>query len=154
LHHAPAIRAGAEKGKAHMIPRSIACALALSAGLAAAPAVAQGQPAAAPPSFTAAELARACGPAAGDANALASRAACYATLVAIGQVHAIYTTGRQAARPVFCLPDPSPSIETVSAAYVAWVAANQQHAGVRAAEGVLRFAAATYPCAAPAARRR
>jgi hypothetical protein len=135
-----------------MMSRSIIPALALAAACAAAPAMAQ----TAPPAFTAAELARACGPAANDANAQASRAACYATLVAIGQAHAIYTTGRQAARPVFCLPDPSPALELVSAAYVSWVAANQQYAGVRAAEGVLRFAAASYPCAAPvaAARRR
>jgi hypothetical protein len=133
-----------------MISRSITGALALAAALAATPALAQGSGAA----FTAADLARACGPSANDANAPASRAACYATLVAIGQVHAIYTTGRQASRPVFCLPDPSPQIESVSAAYVAWLAANQQFNGVRAAEGVLRFAAATYPCAAPAAPRR
>ncbi len=136
-----------------MISRSIIPALALAAACAAAPAVAQTAPGAAP-AFTAADLARACGPAAGDANAHASRSACFATLVAIGQVHAIYTTGRQAARPVFCLPEASPSLETVSAAYVSWVAANQQYAGVRAAEGVLRFAAASYPCAAPAAPAR
>ncbi|CAH0184020.1 Rap1a/Tai family immunity protein [Roseomonas sp. CECT 9278] len=127
-------------------------ALAVAGCAFAAPAVAQ--PAAPSGGFTAADLARACGPAANDANAPASRAACYATLVAIGQTHAIYTSGRQAARPVFCLPEPSPQIETVSAAYVSWVAANQQYAGVRAAEGVLRFAAATYPCAAPAAAPR
>jgi hypothetical protein len=140
-----------------MISRSIIPALALAGAIAAGPALAQGQPAtvpAAPGGFTAGELARACGPSAADANALASRSACYATLVAIGQVHAIYTSGRQAARPVFCLPDPSPQLESVSAAYVSWVAANQQFAGVRAAEGVLRFAAATYPCAAPAAAPR
>jgi hypothetical protein len=133
-----------------MISRSITAALALAGALAAAPALAQG----AGPAFTAGDLARACGPSANDANAPASRAACYATIVAIGQVHAIYSTGRQASRPVFCLPDPSPQLESVSAAYVSWVAANQQFAGVRAAEGVLRFAAATYPCAAPAAAAR
>ncbi|WP_198368828.1 Rap1a/Tai family immunity protein [Roseomonas rosulenta] len=138
-----------------MFSRSITAALALAAALAAAPAFAQTATVpAVPGGFTAADLARACGPSANDANAPASRAACYATLVSIGQVHAIYTSGRQAARPVFCLPDPSPSLETVSAAYVAWVAANQQYAGVRAAEGVLRFAAASYPCAAPAAPAR
>ncbi|BDG72436.1 Rap1a/Tai family immunity protein [Roseomonas fluvialis] len=136
-----------------MIFRSIIPAIALAVACAAAPAMAQTTPAAAP-AFTTADLARACGPAANDANAPASRAACYATLVAIGQTHAIYTTGRDAARPVFCLPDPSPAIETVSAAFVSWVAANQQFAGVRAAEGVLRFAAASYPCAAPAAPAR
>jgi hypothetical protein len=134
-----------------MIARSVTLALAVA--LAAAPALAQTTPAT-PGSFTAGDLARACGPAANDANAPASRAACYATLVSIGQVHAIYTSGRQAARPVFCLPDPSPSLETVSSAYVSWIAANQQFAGVRAAEGVLRFAAASYPCAAPAAPAR
>lgn len=129
-------------------------ALAIAGCAFAAPAVAQSAAPSGGGGFTAAELARACGPAANDANAPASRAACYATLVAIGQTHAIYTSGRQAARPVFCLPEPSPQIETVSAAYVSWIAANQQFAGVRAAEGVLRFAAATYPCAAPAAAPR
>jgi len=126
--------------------------LALAAGVAAGPAFAQGQGAA--PVFTTAELARACGPAAGDANALAFRSVCYAVMVAVGQTHAIYTGGRQAARPAFCLPDPSPSMEQISARFVSWVAANPQHGGTRAAEGVLRFAAATYPCAQPTAARR
>jgi hypothetical protein len=141
-----------------MMSRSITSTLALAGMLAAAPAFAQTATVpAAPGGFTTGDLARACGPAAADANALASRAACYATLVSVGQMHALYTSGRQAARPVFCLPAPSPDLERVSAAYVAWVAANQNYAGVRAAEGVLRFAAATYPCpqapAAPARRR-
>jgi hypothetical protein len=142
-----------------MSPRLIPAALrraglglALAAGVAAAPASAQGQAAA--PVFTTGELARACGPAAGDANALASRSVCYAVMVAVGQTHAIYTSGRQAPRPVFCLPDPSPTMEQISARFVSWAAANPQHAGTRAAEGVLRFAAATYPCPPPAAARR
>lgn len=129
-----------------------AIALLAAGAFSAAPAMAQGQPAA--PVFTTGELARACGPAAGDANALASRSVCYAVMVAVGQAHAIYTSGRQAARPVFCLPDPSPSMEQVSARFVSWVATNPQHAGTRAAEGVLRFAAATYPCPPPAPARR
>lgn len=130
-------------------------AIALAAAgcaFAAQPAAAQGQ--AATPLFTTGELARACGPAADDANALAARSVCYAVMVAVGQTHAIYTSGRQAPRPVFCLPDPSPSLEQVSARFVSWAAANPQHAGTRAAEGVLRFAAATYPCPQPAAARR
>lgn len=134
--------------------RRASLVLAIAGGvLAAQPAAAQGQ--ASIPAFTAADLARACGPAAGDANAMASRSVCYAVLVAVGQTHAIYSSGRGAARPVFCMPDPSPSMEAVAAAFVSWVAANPQHSGARAAEGVLRFAAATYPCppAAPARRR-
>lgn len=116
------------------------------------PAAAQGQPAATV--FTTGELARACGPAPGDANALASRSVCYAVMVAVGQTHAIYTSGRQAPQPVFCLPDPSPTMEQISARFVSWAAANPQHAGTRAAEGVLRFGAATYACPPPAAARR
>lgn len=134
--------------------RRAGLALAIAGGvLAAQPASAQGQAAA--PVFTTAELARACGPSAGDANALASRSVCYAVMVAVGQTHALYTGGARAPRPVFCLPDPSPSLEQASAAFVSWAAANPQLAGTRAAEGVLRFAAATYPCppAAPARRR-
>jgi hypothetical protein len=126
--------------------------LAFAAGAAAGPAAAQGQPAT--PAFTTAELARACGPSADDANALASRSVCYAVLVTVGQVHAIYTSGRQAARPVFCLPNPSPTMADVSARFVSWAGANPQHAGTRAAEGALRFAAATYPCPQPSAARR
>ncbi|MBP0463010.1 hypothetical protein J5Y09_03735 [Roseomonas sp. PWR1] len=124
---------------------------ALGVAMMATPAGAQGT---APPIFTTGELARACGPSAGDANALASRSVCYAVLVTVGQAHAMYTTGSRAAPPAFCMPNPSPSLEQVASGFVSWVAANPQHAGTRAVEGALRFAAATYPCAAPAARRR
>lgn len=120
--------------------------------LAAQPAAAQAQSAG--PVFSTGELARACGPAPGDANALASRSVCYAVMVAVGQSHAIYTSGPRAARPVFCLPDPSPTLEQISARFVSWAAANPQHAGTRAAEGVLRFGAATYACPPPAAAAR
>ncbi|MBR0649368.1 hypothetical protein GXW78_06820 [Roseomonas terrae] len=131
-------------------------ALALAGALAASPAVAQGQAAGgAPAAFTTADLARLCGPAADNANAMALRPACFAALVTIGQTHSLYTTGPRAQRPIFCLPDPTPALDRVAADFVSWAAANQQHSGARAAEGVLRFAAATYPCpAAPAARRR
>lgn len=130
--------------------------VALVAGTAAAaPAFAQGQAAApAAPAYTTADLARACGPAADDANAVAHRSVCYATLVTVGQMHHIYTANRRGSRPVFCMPNPSPTMEQVSAAFVSWAAAHQQDANLRAAEGVLRFGAATYPCPQPAARRR
>jgi hypothetical protein len=132
------------------IPRLFGAGMLALAAM-AAPALAQGT---APPAFTTAELARACGPSEGDANALAARSVCYAVLVTVGQAHAMYTTGQRAAPPAFCMPTPSPSLEQVASGFVAWVAANQQHAGTRAVEGALRFAAATYPCAPPAARRR
>lgn len=130
-------------------------AVAVAGAFAAAPAFAQGQPAGgAPAMFTTAELARLCGPAADDANAVAMRPACYAAIVTVGQTHAIFTTGRQAARPIFCMPAEAPTLDRVSADFVSWAATNQQYAGTRAAEGLLRFAAATYPCAQPARARR
>jgi hypothetical protein len=131
-------------------------ALAAAGALAVTPALAQGQAAGgAPAAFTTADLARLCGPAADNANAMALRPACYAALVTIGQTHAIYTSGTRAQPPIFCLPAQTPTLDRVAADFVSWAAANQQYSNVRAAEGVLRFAAAAYPCpATPAARRR
>jgi hypothetical protein len=136
-----------------MTQRRITAALGaagLALALGATPAGAQAPGAA--PAFTTAQLARACGPAADDANALASRSVCFAVLVTVGQAHAMYTSGRRDARPAFCMPNPSPTLETVSAGFVAWAAAHPQYAEIRAVEGVLRFANATYPCT-PARRR-
>jgi hypothetical protein len=145
--------------QAHSLTRMLrrgGAALAIAGAIAATPALAQGQAAGgAPAGFTTADLARLCGPAADNANAMALRPACFAALVTIGQTHALYTTGPRAQRPIFCLPDPAPTLDRVAGDFVSWAAANQQYSGARAAEGVLRFAAATYPCpAAPAARRR
>ena len=131
-------------------------ALAIAGAVAASPALAQGQAAGgAPATFTTADLARICGPAADNANAMALRPACFAALVTIGQTHAIYTSGPQARPPVFCLPAQTPTLDQVASDFVSWAAANQQYSGTRAAEGVLRFAAGKFPCpAAPPARRR
>lgn len=132
-----------------------ALALVAAGALAATPALAQGQAAGgAPAAFTTADLARLCGPAADNANNRALRPACYAALVTVGQTHAIYTTGRGAARPVFCLPEQTPTLDRVANDFVSWAAANQQHSNVRAAEGVLRFAAEAYPCPQAATTRR
>ncbi|MBR0678941.1 hypothetical protein GXW74_00430 [Roseomonas eburnea] len=132
-------------------------AAALAGAFAAVPALAQSQavggPGGAPGHFTTADLARLCGPAADNANALAMRPACYAAIVSVGQAHSIFTRGRQGASPVFCLPEQAPTLDRVSGDFVSWAAANQQYAGAQAAEGLLRFAAATYPCP-PAARAR
>jgi len=54
----------------------------------------------------------------------------------------------------FCLPETAPTLDRVAGEFVSWAAANPQYSGARAAEGVLRFAAATYPCPAAPARRR
>ncbi len=128
----------------------------LSGGLAllaaaAGPAAAQtGGPV---PALTTGTLAALCAATGDDADSLRAVGYCRGVFVGIGQYHAIMTApGRL--RPIFCLPDPSLSLEQLQSAFVAWVAAHPNRADERAAEGVLRFAAATYPCAAPAPARR
>lgn len=79
---------------------------------------------------------------------------CRGFMVGAGQYHSAVTaaTGRR----IFCLPQPSPTIETVQAAFVTWARANTQYGQDLAVDGLMRFAAATYPCppAPPAATTR
>jgi hypothetical protein len=135
----------------------IAAALALAV---AAPQGAKAQPAPAPTGsgggvgVTTANLAELC--AAGDGTDVISGAAvgyCRGFLIATGQYHRELTTGRGARPPVFCLPDPSPTIEAAEDSFVAWARANPQFGGEKALIGVMRWAAATYPCPARPGRR-
>ncbi|PPQ33894.1 hypothetical protein CCS01_13195 [Rhodopila globiformis] len=57
-------------------------------------------------------------------------------------------------RPEFlCLPDPSPTFEAAQASFVAWARANPQYANELAVDGLMRWAAATYPCPGQSAHR-
>ncbi len=77
---------------------------------------------------------------------------CRGFIISAGQYHREITLpGGRAA--IFCLPTPAPAVADAQASFVAWVAANPQHAGEAAVNGLLRWAAATYPCA-PAAPAR
>jgi hypothetical protein len=51
--------------------------------------------------------------------------------------------------PIFCLPNPAPTLDEAQAAFVAWARANPQHAGDKAVDGLLRWAASAYPCPTP-----
>lgn len=105
------------------------------------------------PALTTGTLAALCDATGDDADSLRAVGYCRGVFVGMGQYHSIMTApGRL--RPIFCLPNPSPSLEQLQAAFIAWAGANPERLNERAAEGVLRFAAATYPCAAPAPARR
>jgi hypothetical protein len=69
---------------------------------------------------------------------------CRGFMVGAGQYHTSISaaTGRR----IFCLPEPSPTIEAVQQAFVGWARANTQYGQERAIDGLMRFAAATYPC--------
>jgi hypothetical protein len=97
-------------------------------------------------------LARLCGASAQEAVYAAAVHFCHGVMVGTGQTSDAMHK-RQGTRPNFCLPTPSPTLDQVTASFVAWSAANPQFDGLRAADGLLRFAAAQYPCAARSTRR-
>jgi Rap1a immunity proteins len=78
---------------------------------------------------------------------------CRGFFVGVGQYH-VEISQPGGRLPIFCLPNPTPSMESAQAAFVAWVRANPQYAEEKAVDGVLRWAQAAYPCARPAAKRR
>jgi|GEM_PF-702340 len=92
-------------------------------------------------------LARVCGATAQESAYAAAIHFWHGVLVASGQARGSRHK-RQGTRPAFCLPTPSPTLDQVAASFVAWSAANPQFEGMRAADGLMRNAAAQYPCAA------
>jgi hypothetical protein len=97
-------------------------------------------------------LARLCGATAQEPAYAAAIHFCHGLLVGSGQTSDMMHK-RQGTRPGFCLPTPSPTLDQVAANFVAWSAANPQFNGMRAADGLMRFAAAQYPCTGRTARR-
>ena len=97
-------------------------------------------------------LARLCGATAQEPAYAAAIHFCHGLLVGTGQTSDMMHK-RQGTRPGFCLPTPSPTLDQVAASFVAWSVANPQFNGMRAADGLMRFAAAQYPCTPASARR-
>jgi hypothetical protein len=119
----------------------LAALLALSAGAALA------QPAPAVGTLTTATLAELCG-AAPDRSDAPATAFCRGFIIGAAQHH--HASSR---RRAYCLPNPGPSQAEFQRAFASWARANPQFGQERAAEGLMRFAVATYPCPRPAAAR-
>jgi len=118
--------------------------------LAGGPALAQS---AAPlPQLSTGTLAALCGATGTDAESLMAVGYCRGFIVGMGQYH-IAITRPGGIMPAFCLPQETPALEFVQTSFVTWVAANPDQAETKAVDGLLRWAATTYPCAAPAQRR-
>lgn len=134
---------------------TLATAVAALLALGASPASAQSSTApAGPAGVTTGALAELCAQGGGtDLIAAAAVGYCRGFLIGVGQVHREVSAVRRIRAPLFCLPDPSPSIEQAQASFVNWVRANPGEAGSTAAVGLLRWAAATYPCPEPAPAR-
>lgn len=97
-------------------------------------------------------LARLCAATAQEPAYAAAVHFCHGLLVGAGQTSDSLHK-RHGRRLNYCLPEPSPTLDQVAASFVAWAAANPQFDGLRAADGLMRFAAAQYPCSARQARR-
>lgn len=100
------------------------------------------------------DLAALCGALGQEAMGQVALAYCQGFFVAAGQYHHALSAEGGVQRPVFCLPNPSPTFDQARAAFVAWAQANPQYASERAIDGLTRFASEAYPCPnAPAAAR-
>lgn len=95
---------------------------------------------------TTGDLAALCGASPQDPLGPAAIAWCHGFMVAAGQYHRELSAPGGVQRPLFCLPNPAPTLDEARASFVAWARANPQHANERAIDGLMRFAAQTYPC--------
>jgi hypothetical protein len=107
-----------------------------------------------PQVLTTATLAELCGAAPAISEAPAT-AFCRGFIIGAGQHHAAVSrvAGQRAA---FCMPTPGPTHQEFQTAFAAWARANPQFGQEAAVDGLVRFAATTYPCppAATPARSR
>ena len=103
---------------------------------------------------TVGDLASVCQPSSTGVVRLESIAYCQGFLTAAGQYHAALNPPGRNARPAFCPPEPRPTVAQAGVAFAAWAQGNPQRAAEPALNGLLRWAAETYPCPdnAPAAR--
>jgi Rap1a immunity proteins len=83
---------------------------------------------------------------------------CYGFLIGVGQYHGALHPPGSPRPPLFCLPDPPPTLQDTAAMFVTWSRANPQNAAERAVDGVFRWTRSQFPCPAgspaPADRRR
>jgi Ssp1 endopeptidase immunity protein Rap1a len=127
----------------------------LAAALFAAPALAQGQaPGLVTDVRTVSDLAAVCDPQARGVERLESIAYCQGYLTAAGQYHTALHPAGGPRRPLFCVPNPPPSVAQAGLGFAAWARRNPQHANEPALDGLLRYAQATYPCPTTATSER
>ena len=107
------------------------------------------------PGRSVADLATLCSAGLQDAGQANAQGYCNGFIVGVGQFHTSLTAEGGTQRPIFCIPNPQPTLNQVAAAFVTWTRSNSQYASERAVDGLMRFAAETYPCpTAPVTRPR
>jgi len=92
-----------------------------------------------------------------DPGGIAARAWCQAFIVSAGQYHGSISAADPARDRIYCLPDSDMTLDQVRTAFVSWAQSNPQYADTKAIDGLMRFAASTWPCprrASPTGARR
>lgn len=125
-----------------------ALALLLASG------AAQAQPRVVDHVQTLAELAAVCDPATTGIPRLEAIAYCQGFLTSAGQYHALMNPPGRPVRPLFCVPNPGPSIAQSGIALARWARENPSYANEPALDGMLRWAQASFPCTPEPSTRR
>lgn len=134
-------------------------AILTAAAITAGPAATQGTRSAGvlPSTFhvrTVSDLATLCGASPGQTNAEAATYLCHGFLMGVGQYHAATHPPGGEVPPLFCPPNPPPTVAQAAASFAAWARSNPQFANDRAVDGLTRWAQASFPCRAATTSRR
>lgn len=133
----------------------IAAALLACGPLALAPAMAQTPATTTAPAIThvqtVADLAAVCDPGWSGVPRLEAIAYCQGFLTSAGQYHTLLHPAGGARKPLYCVPNPAPTVAEAGLAFAAWSRANPNYNAEPALDGLLRFAQSKYPCPADAA---
>lgn len=137
--------------------KRIATAAALAIMVAGSGAMAQGEAGQSPAVThvrTVNDLAAVCDPAWSGVPRLEAIAYCQGFLTSAGQYHALLHPANGPMRPLFCVPNPGPTIAQSGIAFARWARENPGYGGEPALDGLIRWAQASFPCpaATPAAR--
>src|SRR4051794_39429927 len=85
---------------------------------------------------------------------ITARAWCHGFIIGAGQYHTSLAAADPGRERLYCLPEAAPTLDQVRSDFVAWVQANPQYAAEKAIDGLMRFAAAAWPCPASATPSR
>jgi hypothetical protein len=94
---------------------------------------------------TAGDLLDICAVADDDPNVEGARAFCYGFLSGTTSYHASLNAGKQA-KSLYCVPEAGVTRAEGARLFVAWGRANPQYLDEAPVDGLMRFAAATWPC--------
>lgn len=104
---------------------------------------------------TTADLAAICDPGTTGVARLEAIAYCQGFLTSAGQYHALMYPQGGPMRPLFCVPNPGPSIAESGLGFARWARENPSTANEPALDGLLRWLQSRFPCPpAPTQRRR